>query len=381
MSITPRVTIRDIAREAGLHFTTVSLALRNSPKLKIETREKIQKLAESMGYRPDPMLAALNAYRQANRPVHYQASLAWIHNWANPEHLYGCEEFNQYYMGACARAAERGYNVEEFALASDGITIDRLHRILRARNIQGTLLAPQPSAKSFLDLRYEELSAVAFGFSMRPAVLHLVTNHHYHTMMMLMEKVLEFGYRRPGLCIPRDWNYKVDSAWQSVFLLFLDEHPDLARIPIYWANWDDPHDRNLAEWIRQYTPDVILGFNEAKESVENAGYRIPEDVAFASAFLSKDEHVISGVYQNDYLIGQKAVDMVIDMLHRGETGIPRTPVRMLVEGEFYPGATMPDLGKETSPGTKKKPTKSRGRKPPASRDSQPSRRAGIAADS
>ncbi len=378
MSISPRVTIRDIARKANMHFTTVSLALRNSPKLKSETREKIQKLAESMGYRPDPMLAALNAYRQANRPVHYQASLAWVHNWANPEHLYGCEEFNQYYMGACDRAAERGYNVEEFALASDGITIDRLHRILRARNIQGTLLAPQPSAKSFLDLRYDELSAVAFGFSMRPAVLHLVTNHHYHTMMMLMEKVLELGYRRPALCIPRDWNYKVDSAWQSVFLLFLDEHPELARIPIYWATWDNSHDRDLAEWIRQHNPDVILGFNEAKEAVENAGFRIPEDVAFASAFLNKDERVMSGVYQNDYMIGQKAVDMVIDMLHRGETGIPRIPVRMLVEGEFYPGTTMPDLRKETAAGSKKKTAKSRGRKPPASRDSRPSRHAGTA---
>lgn len=384
MSSTPRVTIRDIARRANMHFTTVSLALRNSPKLKIETREKIQKLAESMGYRPDPMLAALNAYRQANRPVHYQASLAWVHNWANPENLYGCEEFNQYYMGACDRAAERGYNVEEFALASEGITIDRLHRILRARNIQGTLLAPQPSAKSFLDLRYDELSAVAFGFSMRPAVLHLVTNHHYHTMMMLMEKVLEFGYRRPALCIPRDWNYKVDSAWQSVFLLFLDEHPELARIPIYWGTWDNSHDHDLANWIREHHPDVILAFNEAKEAVENVGYRIPQDVAFASAFLNKDEKIMSGVHQNDYLIGQKAVDMVIDMLHRGETGIPRIPVRMLVEGEFYPGTTMPDLRKEPSASTasgEKKAAKSRGRKLPASRDSRPSRRAGIAAGS
>ena len=34
--------------------------------------------------------------------------------------------------------------------------------------------------------------------------------------------------------------------------------------------------------------------------------------------------------------------MVIDMLHRGETGIPETPVRMLVEGKWYAGQTLPD---------------------------------------
>jgi len=45
------VTIKDIARVAGVHHTTVSLALRNSKALKKETREKIRELAFEMGYR------------------------------------------------------------------------------------------------------------------------------------------------------------------------------------------------------------------------------------------------------------------------------------------------------------------------------------------
>jgi LacI family transcriptional regulator len=45
------VTIKDIARIAGVHHTTVSLALRNSKALRKETIEKIQALAAEMGYR------------------------------------------------------------------------------------------------------------------------------------------------------------------------------------------------------------------------------------------------------------------------------------------------------------------------------------------
>ena len=45
------VTIKDIARIAGVHHTTVSLALRNSKALRKETIEKIQALAVEMGYR------------------------------------------------------------------------------------------------------------------------------------------------------------------------------------------------------------------------------------------------------------------------------------------------------------------------------------------
>ena len=44
----PRVTLADIAAKAGVHVTTVSLALRNSPRLPVATRERIRKLAEQL---------------------------------------------------------------------------------------------------------------------------------------------------------------------------------------------------------------------------------------------------------------------------------------------------------------------------------------------
>ncbi len=339
MSILAHVTIRDIAKRAGVHFTTVSLALRNSPRLKAVTRERIQKLAEEMGYRPDPMLSALNAYRLTRRPVHYQGAIAWINNWPIRQNLYDCDEFNQYYLGACERAREQGYNVDEFWLQEPGMSIEKMHRVLRARNIQGALLAPQPQSNRFLDLHYEALSAVAFGYSMRPAVLNLVTNHHYHSMGQMLEKIVERGYQRVGLCIPSDWNIKVDHAWQSTMLLFQDEHPRLARIPILWDNFNNAE---LAAWMKAHRPDVVISSNECAAHLKAIGVRLPADVAFAGLFLSKEEPFLSGIHQNDRIIGHRAVDLLIGMLHRGETGIPETPVRMLVEGVWCPGKTLPD---------------------------------------
>ena len=45
-----RVTLADIAREAAVHVTTVSLALRNHPRLPESTRLRIQKLAQTFTY-------------------------------------------------------------------------------------------------------------------------------------------------------------------------------------------------------------------------------------------------------------------------------------------------------------------------------------------
>ena len=53
------VTIRDVARRADVHPSTVSLALRGSCKVSETVRRRIAELAETMGYRPNYMASAL----------------------------------------------------------------------------------------------------------------------------------------------------------------------------------------------------------------------------------------------------------------------------------------------------------------------------------
>ena len=47
------VTIKDIAKMAGVSHTTVSRALNDSPLIKEATRKKIQELASQMNYVPN----------------------------------------------------------------------------------------------------------------------------------------------------------------------------------------------------------------------------------------------------------------------------------------------------------------------------------------
>ena len=47
-----------IATQAGVSQATVSLCLANHPRIPSETREKIQAVALSLGYQPNPDVAA-----------------------------------------------------------------------------------------------------------------------------------------------------------------------------------------------------------------------------------------------------------------------------------------------------------------------------------
>ena len=79
-----RITQKDIAIPANVSPMTVSLALRDSPRLSSETRRHVQEVAKENGYRPDPVLAALNAYRIGDYVHRFQGVIAWVTAFSTP---------------------------------------------------------------------------------------------------------------------------------------------------------------------------------------------------------------------------------------------------------------------------------------------------------
>ena len=54
-----RISIRDVAREAGVSVTTVSHALNDKGRLHPETRARVREVAQRLGYRPNPAARSL----------------------------------------------------------------------------------------------------------------------------------------------------------------------------------------------------------------------------------------------------------------------------------------------------------------------------------
>src|SRR5438874_7622879 len=95
-----RVTLKDIARAAGVSHVAVSLALRNHPRIGEATRERIQSMAREMGYQPNPMAAGLAQFKRDSKikPIH--SALAWLNVWPDPKKLRSYAEFDRYWLGA-----------------------------------------------------------------------------------------------------------------------------------------------------------------------------------------------------------------------------------------------------------------------------------------
>jgi len=335
-----RITIRDIAERAGVHFSTVSLALRNSPKLRPEVCRRIRAVADELGYVPDPAMSALTAYRNSTRPVNYQATLAWVNNWPVQGALRRIKTFDLYFEGATARAAQLGYRIDELWLHGPGMTPASAHAILKARNITGLLLAPQPFAHTPLGLDLSGFSPLAFGYSLQPSNLHVVTNHQYQSASLLMRQLAGLGYRRIGLFLRSDWDEKVNGSYLSG-LLFMQHHlPAADRVPPLLTK--DGLEEEFVAWFKRHKPDVVVAVDRAVRGwiEKSIGLRIPEDVGLANLNVDPGDPWQAGISQNDRLIGATAVDFLAGMLQRNERGIPATPIRTLVEGVWKPGLSV-----------------------------------------
>ena len=62
-----RVTIKDIARMAGVSVTTVSRALNDAPEISGETRERIMEICRREGYRTNLLARSLISNRTTRR--------------------------------------------------------------------------------------------------------------------------------------------------------------------------------------------------------------------------------------------------------------------------------------------------------------------------
>lgn len=349
---TARFTQKDVAREAGVTQATVSLALSNHPAVAAATRERIKKIAKKLGYQPDPYLAGLAAYRKQQAVAKFQATIAWLSNWHKPVTWQWGGIFNNYFQGASARARELGYHLEEHALRVQGMSPERMERILLARNIQGIILPPQPRPGTTLEFCFDSFSAVTFGYTLTTPQLHTIALHHHRSMEMLVRKLLELGYRRPGLVLSTSEDMRTDRIWSAAFWSEQRALGRDQRVPILTGEKVDA--ARVLQWFKRHRPDVVVASNiEVYQWLTGSGVAIPEQAGFASLGAVEKDSFLSGIWQNSYETGAKAVDFLINMIHNGERGIPSVRANLLIDAAWSEGSTVrpqsPPLPKGRSP--------------------------------
>ena len=334
-----RITQKDIALHLGMTQATVSLALGEHPRISKETRELVRKAAKELGYVSDPYLSGLSVYRKSLREASFKGTLVWLSNYPPGTSWKKARVFRSYFDGAIRRAGELGYSLEEHHLQAEGMTPGRMESILLARNVHGLLVAPQPRVNLEIDFSFKKFSAITFGYTLRQPQLNLVALNQYHSMETTFQKLLDLGYRRPGLAMADDSDHRTGHRWSAAFRNEQFQLPTRSRVPLLLSK--SYNQETFVQWFEKYRPDVVVSIDpNVRDWLLDMGESIPETVCLSLFSVPDPGGEFSGVWANPELIGEKAVEFLVDMIHRNECGAPDVPLCVLVDGTWIAGNTL-----------------------------------------
>lgn len=304
------VTIRDVARAAGVSATTVSHALNGKGRLRAETQDRVRRAARELGYVANPQARGLKTGRS-------MTILADLPGAAGVSSLRSA--FVADLLLATARTAmEAGYML---TVAARGTAA---HPVLRCDGVLVVDPAGDDPPLPF-EVPCVTVGRVEDGAPPGPSV----DNDYGAGMTELLRHVRAAGYERPALLTTRTpFSYSVAATrayrrWSraagfAAVTATVDGFPDA-----------ESGERATARLLaRSPRPDALIATTEllalgALRAIHAAGLRVPDDIALASmddsGRLREAPVPVTALDLRSDELGRRALELLLEMIATGDT--------------------------------------------------------------
>ena len=335
---TPLRTIRALARSLSVSPTTVSEALRGVPRVSAATARRVRAAAERHGYRCNPIAGAVMAELRRSHQARYRGTLAVI-ELDEPERTPGRRFSDELRRGAVERGHELGFTLDHFLLGEKHLAPTRLNAILANRGIVGVLVLPSYREAHLEQIDWARLTAIYLDRVIRFPPLHSVSTDHHAAVWTALAQLEEAGYRRAGLVLQRQQDYRLQNRWEGACHAYAQQTRQLSLAPMLVA--PEITEEMFNAWFRSHGVDVVLGHSTRYiDWMERAGAQLPRTHGFLALNAAMCERPCAAIDQQPRLIGARAVEMVVGQLLRGEIGLPANPCNTSVPARLALGLTL-----------------------------------------
>ncbi len=327
-------TMRTLALKLGLSTMTVSRALRNAPGVSTATRKRVTAVARSLGYRPDPALAVLNAYRHRRCRRTPAEQIAFLTNFPTPDGWKDSFTFVRYFTGVQRRAQQLGYEVEHFWVGDPTVTPRRNSQILRSRGIQGLIVGPLALGRTTLALDWDSFSTVAVGRSLAAPEMTTVSTNHFQAVELAWQQARRCGRERIGLILTEGEDGRTLGMLRASHLLQQLQGREESLPILLVPGFSSPA---LVAWTRACCPDLILSSEQTHYDLLIKSRAIDRR---QTGFFHLNVHPAAeqgGVDQGHDRVGEHAAGQLHLKLTQRETGIPHPRELLLIDGRWQEG--------------------------------------------
>ncbi|HMO51747.1 MAG TPA: LacI family DNA-binding transcriptional regulator [Kiritimatiellia bacterium] len=340
------VTLHDIARRAGVSVASVSLALRGRGRVSGEKAKAIKEIACELGYRPNPLLAALASKRFSTAKDLQGTPIALFEF---PALAQVSRRKPGYYRASIMEEARRlGYAPTLYEL-SDATPVGPLYRQLYARATQGVVITGEMDMASFgREFDWGQFSVVQCAIYRNDHPFHTLRSNIFQSIKHAFMEVRARSYDRIGFALGRhavvleDDETRLGAAWalQEMYL------PRRQRIPPYMGDFNDRP--AFLAWFQMHRPDAVIAFSlDQYWALRESGIRMPEDIGFALLHQAEKAPDVSGLTQNMDAIGRQAILLLDQLIRHHEKGPTAMPMHLLVPSTWNEGKTLKAAGPVT----------------------------------
>ncbi|MET0261481.1 MAG: LacI family DNA-binding transcriptional regulator [Rariglobus sp.] len=341
-------SLRSLAALTGFSLGTVSMALRDDPRIAPKTKELILRTAATRGYAPDPLLAGrMNQVRRRSTDSRPAVKLAHVIAWDRAEAYYEFGPFCDFRAGAAARAKEFGYELEDYLLDDIVMHPQRLAGILRTRAISGVLVAPvqRPhvidarlaAGETWLDLDFAAYSTIGHTVGL-PRISRTV-HDHAGALELACARLAERGYKRIGLVLSEIMHERVRRRWLAGWVC---AQTDLVNAPQPLISSQLKAADIFDRWLDREGPDVIVtcDWDTVSAHLRRHRLKIPSDIGLVDLQSLSANTPRAAVDQCNHEVGAAAIDIILAQINRHERGAPAIPKTVLVPGRWVEGPSV-----------------------------------------
>lgn len=313
------VTIKDVAKKAGVSPSTVSRVIAEHPRISAETSKRVKEVMEELGYHPNMMAKSLVSKTTRTIGVILPRPA---------EELLLNFFFYELMRGVLAQLTRAGYDLLMAGGSNEREELETVTRLVRGGRIDGLLLLYSRSSDPVIHFLHEEkVPFVLIGRSLDYENIHSVDNDNIQAAYDATNHLIAQGQKRIGfvsgparLAMTQDRMTGYTKALSEVGLPFKNGWVVEGEFLL------ESGYRAMASIMSQPEPptalvviDDVVAFGVLKGLAE-LGYRIPQDVAIVSfnniALTELTMPPITSVDIGTYQLGYTASQMVLRLIQQ-----------------------------------------------------------------
>ncbi|MGC9451837.1 MAG: LacI family DNA-binding transcriptional regulator [Oceanipulchritudo sp.] len=305
------VTQRDIAERAGVTVMAVSRALRGMPGVSATTAQRIRKIADELGYQPNPLVSSLMRCRRSRR----RPDLGLVIGWYGPTRAVSLRErdrgmydlFEHLLEGARETCSTRGFRLETFN--DPDLKGEALKHILVSRGIRGLILGPRGKMTADIGLAPPyPFHVVQIGRSRHDPNHDRVVTDSFSAMRRCVRALRKQGCARIGYIDTVDHQTRSEDTWLAAFLL---ERGPKGCPPGLKDQQSEPMEAFLRAYLQAHRPDgLVVGSPRMAGSWRKLGVSLP----YVCLVREGQPATVTGTQSNERKIGAEAARWIIEKI-------------------------------------------------------------------